>query len=186
MADILNGEGYVTIKIYNDEARTGLVGSIAMPYTEKGGYTERWTEESFLKSTITLDTDAPQITKRPFIVGYWGSWELSWRSLSIPKATWLSVVDAIRGRKTGSAEITYYLSIVPRSDYAETNREFAVNYTGGSLEILGNTGGTAAAGTKGLALSFETTTTQTITVVDPAAVNYRVISDQIRTSLITN
>lgn len=173
--NIINGTGYVVLKIYGDAARTSLYSTINMPYTELGGYTERWIEERLQKRMQKMNLTTPGITERQLVIGEWGEWDLSWASLSIPKDIWLSVADMISGRTNlPSARQLYFLSIVPRHDYAEPEREFAVNYTGESLDIMGGTGGDAAAGTKGLRLKFRTESTHAkITIVNPDGVNYR-------------
>lgn len=184
--DIINGTGYVIIKYYSDEARTTLIGSLNMPYTEKGGYTERWAEESFIHRKMRLDFDNPQLTESQFVTGNWGEWELSWVSLSIPKDIWLTLKSILNQRIIRSGGRTrYYLSIVPRSDYNETFREYAVNYIGKGLETKGNTGGDAAAGSKGLTLQFRTTSTQNIGFADPDAVSVAVVQHFIRPIVVT-
>ena len=98
------------------------------------------------------------------MTGYFGIWELSWRSLSIPASKWLEVITLLNARMQSASgrEGTYKITITPRSDYNFGDRTFEVNYTGGALEYTGNTGGTAAAGNKGLFLSFRTVATQAI------------------------
>lgn len=176
---VLNGEGYVIIKAFSDIARSVLVKTVTMPYTEKGGWTERWDEESFLHRTISLDTTNPSMSETEFITGWWGSWDLSWSSLSIEPSVWKDVVQLITGRKTSVSRTKYYLSIQPRSDFTESNRTFAVNYTGQGIEIQGNTGGTSAYGNKGLRLSFRTITTQNISIVSSSDIVYTFVTDDI-------
>ncbi len=184
---ILNGEGYLIIKYYTDKERTVLAGSLDMPYTQKGGFTERWTEESFIHRLQGLDFDEPEITEKQFVTGFWGEWEFSWAGLSIPKETWLSLRSILSGRREGTStsRTKYYLSIIPRSDYQDIVREFAVNYIGKGLEDKGNTGGSSAYGNKGLTLEFRTIKTQNIGFADPLAVSYTVVQHFIRPIIVT-
>ncbi len=176
--NIINGEGYAILKWYSNEARTTLLGTLNLPYTEKGGYTERWSEENFSHINMSLDFDNPSLSENQFVIGFWGEWELSWASLSIPKEIWLSLQGILNGRReSNGGRSKYYLTLTPRSDYNETFREYPVNYTGKGLETTGNTGGSAASGSKGLKLSFKTVETQAMSFANPDAVTYTVISD---------
>lgn len=160
----INGRGKGLLTGIRKPGVSSLVGptkSYILPLTHKGGYTEAWSDESWIDPFQTFIITSRRLIKRKFNIDGFGSWMFDWSNFPMPPAF---VKDIYVDIKNNDALYDWTLKPKYEPYIGLPERSFAVNVMIDEGTKFITDDNPLGQGTFGLRMGFETIENQQISV----------------------